>query len=372
MINFKLCLVVLVLLTSTQYTQSNTHPLHKEIMEFISTQPTKTQFKLWHYAFNKEYDINSELGLSKYKTFKDNIKYIKEENAKNAGYTLGLGPFTDLSFEEFEKTHLNFAGKNTPEYSITAEDAKNRRNLGWFDDMVDMEEGNPSTNTVAGDDLTENLRDVSKDWTSTWDRVKNQGNCGSCWAFSVIGNVEAHARINGHPEFNFSEQQMIDCDPVSMGCKGGFTHNSYLYIKNNGLMSESSYPYEEKEGTCRFDKTKVAYKGNFRYCSNTLFLCYKEKIMKMLETGPYSAPLLANKSTQHYSQGDIAPEECLTVNHAVVVVHVNHKKGIIKFRNSWGPEWGENGYGKLKIANHNGLEGCGLLAWAHQPIFPKK
>lgn len=352
--------VFIILLVGSSLSQ-RTYILHEEVMQIISAQPTKIQFKLWHYAFNKSYDLNSEEGLKKYKVFKANLQFIKEENEKNEGYTLGLGPFTDLSWEEFSKVYLTYKGQTyTPE-------EENKRYLSWFDDVVDAEEKEPQSNLHAENDLSDDDDQFeSKNWRSIYKYVKNQNPCGSCWAFGVVGAIEGHALIKGI-NIVLSEQQLVDCSISNSGCDGGTSMNGYKYVKEFGLMSQDDYPYTARDDACKFDATKVKVRTSYRYCSRDGWLCTNKRIKAFLKDGPYSSSLLAGESMQHYRSGSIAPKHCNTINHAVVVVYVDTKRAIVTLRNSWGERWGDGGYGNINSNYHTGMRACGLLEYAYQP-----
>jgi C1A family cysteine protease len=329
-------------------------PLHNEVMDFISAQPVKTQFKLWHYAFNKEYDLNSEVGVAKYATFKKNLQYIKEENNKNQGFTLGLGPFTDISFEEFTKYYL-------PEVPYYEENST--RKLSWFDDMVDLEENKVELKEekVGQDNL------VSPDWTSLYTYVKKQDVCGACWAFCTIGVIEGFIKKLYNQSIILSEQQLVDCSVSNQACKGGHPEKAFKYIREYGLIEEKNYPYKASKNICDYRKKEVKVRSTWSYCSAEGYRCEDEVLIAKLNNGPYASMMMAGETFMHYRYGQIAPERCNKLNHGVVVVNLNLKEGTVRFRNSYGPEWGEGGYGTLKIIEHTGFRGCGLLEFAFQP-----
>lgn len=372
--------LTLILFFAIVCSYTTSHKLHKQVMEHIETQPTKTMFKLWHYAFNRDYDINSEIGLQKYKIFKDNVKFIKEENAKNLGYTLGLGPFTDRTFEDVEKNILTYKPKDLP----APEEIARRRKMSWFDDMVDEEENvvpvpkkNKKNNKKAlktegdrddnNDDFNDEMEFVSKDWTDTWGYVKKQGDCGSCWAFAAIATVEAQAIAKGFTVTKYSEQQLIDCDKISNGCEGGNKEYAFIYIKEFGLMAEEDYKYKEKNQTCKYQGKKVVLETHFDYCSFSYYLCTDKILKEMISKGPYATCVMADKLIVNYSKGRLRAMKCHTCNHAVTVTQLDYAEGIIKFRNSWGEEWGENGNGILYMDTYEGLRGCGMMEWAYIP-----
>lgn len=336
------------------------HPLLNDVLKFISTQPTKTQFKLWHYAFNKQYDINSEEGLLRYKAFKENLNYIKEENNKNQGFTLGLGPFSDLSWEEFSKNYLTYKG---PELNYEEENRK----LGYFDDMVDLEDSNSSEQEDEDNEYDKPEDKVSIDWSYLYNYVKDQSPCGSCWAHAAVGIIEAYALQNNY-DSKFSEQQLVDCNKLNTGCNGGTQSVAFKYLREFGIMKLNDYPYTGRDDPCKFDASKVAYKIlSYKYCSMDAYFCHNKRIMELIKKGPYATAIHAGRSMQHYREGAIAPKECKVLNHAVISVKVDLEEGKIKIRNSWGEDWGVNGYGWIILKEHTGrYRGCGLLEEAFQ------
>lgn len=100
------------------------------------------------------------------------------------------------------------------------------------------------------------------DWRSMMNPIRDQGACGSCWAFAAVGALEGQYAIkNGGTKVAMSEQQMVDCDKQSYGCEGGWSDKALLYVqKTGGIMSRDSYPYKTVQGACRFDLSKVVAK----------------------------------------------------------------------------------------------------------------
>merc|ERR1711964_290581 len=108
---------------------------------------------------------------------------------------------------------------------------------------------------------TADIKDVpdSVDWTTkdVVTPVKNQGSCGSCWAFSTTGSLESAYAIKNKKLVSLSEQQLVDCSKKNQGCGGGLMDLAFAYIKTNGIESEADYKYTGTNGSCKFDKTKV-------------------------------------------------------------------------------------------------------------------
>jgi hypothetical protein len=189
--------------------------------------------------------------------------------------------------------------------------------------------------------------------------IKDQGNCGDCWAFATNANIEGLFFIKNGFIKTFSEQQLLDCDNGNGGCNGGMMDRAYQYIqKAGGLVLDSTYPYTAQKGSCRFNARNVAVKLNGFMSAGTT---NEDKIKQMLFTvGPLAAVLNATP-LQYYSNGIYSPDNSTcpaNVNHGVVVVGYGSENGqnywIVK--NSWGPKWGENGY--FRIARGTGA--CGI------------
>lgn len=358
-------IVILTLLFSGVMSRS----IHQEMMDLIKDKPAKDQFKIWHYATNQKYDLNTELGIAKYKIFKKNLKFITETNAKGLSYTLTLTKFADISQEEFESTYLTRDPK--PEFSeeeLAMLEPVNTKKEISFDEMADNDDylGDDNDN----DDDDDNIDYSKYDYRSFYDYSKDQLTCGSCWAFATTHLIEYFAHAASNKKVILSPQELVDCSENS-GCKGGHFLKTLLWIQTKGIVKEVDYPYKAEEGKCDY-KNKKAYattKGVF-YCDNGFSTrhinrdCSTKDIKKFIKRGPYATAIDGKNGFQFLGDG-IWTQNCFEINHAVVVTHIDFKQEFVSMVNSWGNTFGVNGHGK--IAFKNSIKGCGTFRSAYQP-----
>ncbi|GMT03794.1 hypothetical protein PENTCL1PPCAC_25968, partial [Pristionchus entomophagus] len=199
--------------------------------------------------------------------------------------------------------------------------------------------------------------------------VKNQGSCGSCWAFATVASVETANAIAGNPLVALSEQEMIECDTRNTGCRGGVRSYAMSFVKDNGLVPESTYPYTAKEGEqCHIGNTTKVYIKDWRLLSQS------EDAMAdwLFKTGPITFGMNVTKSMYSYRSGVFRPTEadCSTKSegsHALTLMGYGSERGqdywLVK--NSWGDYWGDGGYFKLA----RGANVCGMANNVVAPMF---
>lgn len=215
------------------------------------------------------------------------------------------------------------------------------------------------------------LYQVSVDWRDNYkvSSVKNQGQCGGCWAFSSVGAVESAWAIKHNTLYNLSEQELIDCSSENHGCEGGSMELAFQYIIENGLCSNLSYPYTATNGQCNNTCKSLVKISNY-----SDIIPNDEQILKYaVQHQPVSVAIQANKrSFQMYQSGIYSDPDCgFELDHGVLLVGYGYDKEydmdywIIK--NSWSKSWGENGYIRIQrnIDDKRGL--CGI---AMDPSFP--
>ena len=293
----------------------------------------KTKFDSYLNEYNKNYEENEY--WKRLDIYKNNLDYIENHNKKNNTYKLGETQFTDISREEFSNMIL-------PKNFDSNCEQINTGHL-FFPNEIDWRDLNAVTS------------------------VKNQGDCGSCWAFSTVEAVEGIRAIKYQLE-SLSEQQLVDCSSQNNGCNGGSMELGFSYVINNGgLCSNKSYPYKAEEQECNID-CKLVANTNITSCSS--IIPNKERILlSYLAKQPISVAIQADTMNfQHYKKGIFDDINCYTgeLDHGVLLVGYDENKLVIK--NSWGPQWGELGYINLaRIGNGPGI--CGVLSMPSFPSF---
>ena len=209
-----------------------------------------------------------------------------------------------------------------------------------------------------------------QDWTGkAVTDVKNQAQCGSCWAFSATGGAEgAYAIANGTIK-SFSEQQLVDCAGGSygnQGCNGGLMDQAFDYMKDNGIQLESSYQYTARDGTCRADPSLMAFKID---SYTDVPQDDNSELIKAIYAAPVSVAIAVDFYFQAYTGGIYNHWSCGTgLDHGVLAVGYGSDNGqdFYKVKNSWGTSWGEEGY--IRFARKDsGVGMCGITRQASYP-----
>jgi len=291
------------------------------------------------------YSSEAEEALRK-QIFYQNVAKVEEHNSKyelgEETFTMGINHFADMLESEVKSMMNGFRASDKAEAdAIFVADA----NVS-LPDTVDWRDKGLVT------------------------EVKNQGQCGSCWAFSTTGSLEGqHAKKNG-TLVSLSEQQLVDCslDYGNNGCSGGLMSFAFNYIKDaGGMESEEDYPYTAEDGYCEFRKSRaVASLNGFVRIPRADEDALKQAVATI---GPISVAIDASQSSFHlYSSGVYYEKDCssTSLDHGVLVVGYGTDNGndywLVK--NSWAASWGLDGY--IKMAR-NRDDNCGIATQASYP-----
>jgi xylem cysteine proteinase len=365
--------------------------IRRSILSSFQDKPKKEIFKVFHFIFEKNYDLNTEEGIKRYRIFKNNLKLIETHNAKNYSYQLGITEFSDLTREEFKKAYLNkiyikdvsqitekfLKFENQEIFKMMNEDIIQDK-----DEVLLMKKHSQSVNYVYDNSYNKNNDNSEKikiDWTSKLNPPVSQSICKSCWAFAAIGAIEGNYNIAfGHSE-RFSVQELIDCEKNSLGCDGGFPNLALEYVKNNGIASYKDYPYTSyfgKKDTCKassFERNRIV--ESIEECPYPT--CTKTQLNSMLQKGPLVVYIDGDGESeaatifQHYTGGILENLDCKEVNHALIMVGKDYDSvgEYIIGRNSWGNSWGENGNFRIRSREEGGT--CFMEKWAALPKIKK-
>lgn len=307
----------------------------------ISVDEIKQQFSAFKTNHSVVYADEKE-EAKRFEIFAKNLEFIKNHNEKaNNGehsFWLGVNKFADLTYEEFAARYLNYRGAEKKPAPLL-------HNSAYFGDLptsVDWRE----KGAVTG--------------------VKDQGSCGSCWAFSAVAGIEGANFLKNGKLVSLSEQNLVDCakDDVDQGCNGGLMDHAFTYVINNkGIDTESSYPYKGADGSCAFKSSDVG-------ATISSFVDVESGNEKALATAvalqPVSVAIDASIFLQLYFGGvfDIGllcSSSADKLNHGVTAVgYGTGSKDFWIIKNSWGAGWGEKGY--FRMARGKNL--CGVATQA--------
>jgi len=314
---------------------------------FLNDADEWKQFNDFQERFSKRYDTLEEME-TRFQIFRTNLRNIIIHNLdRTQNFTMGVNQFTDLTPQEFKDQYIGGLKTEVGSYGCKS--------------FSSGGSGLPS----------------SVDWRNKGvvNPVRDQGQCGSCWAFATTANAESVWAISTGKLLDLSEEFLVDCASgpgyYNMGCNGGQPDSAFKYMINNGQCTEASYPY--KAGV-----TKTA--GTCQKCTSagvSFSSCYdvtpKDQVALAAAVSKHPVAIAIEADTryfQSYSGGILDSTSCGTsLDHAVEIIGYGSENGVDYWnvRNSWGSSWGESGYVRIKkTSSTNDIGICGVAA---EPSF---
>jgi cathepsin F len=293
-------------------------------------------FEEFAAAMGRIYE-SAEQRQHRFSVFVENLGNIAKMQVLDEGATYShKTPFADWTVEEFQarntlKPHLHDAS------------------------MLVQDEVHNTSNLPA-----------AVDWVAKGavNEVKNQGSCGSCWAFSTVANIEGVNFVKTQKLVSLSEQELVDCDHTGpdgdQGCQGGLPSNAFKFLlaKGTGLEPESKYPYsgKDKQSCVAAKSDEIVFISSWKQIASD----EDQMAAALVSYGPLSIGINAGPM-QWYMGGIANPFAILcnpkSIDHGVAIVgYGSEPKNYWTIRNSWGPTWGEKGYYRIV----RGVNKCGL------------
>ena len=311
--------------------------------EFVFKAPSEEKLKELYAGWKQQYNVTfggPEDGV-RYKAFTDTYLTVAKTNARNLTYKLGLNEYSAMTNEEFSSIKLGFGSQ----------------------DLKAVNAPKATTTKLP----TKQLRAGGIDWVGKGavTAVKNQGSCGSCWAFSAVAALEGLAAIKGKKQ-EFSEQELVDCSRNygNNGCRGGLMTSAFKYVKDKGISARSAYPYKGVDGQCKSTSgSKFKISGWVNVPANSA-----AQLKAALDRQPVSVAVQADSNVfRNYKSGVLTGGACGTnLNHGVTAVgYSTSGTPYYRVKNSWGTSWGEQGFIRIGISDGAGV--CGIHKSASYP-----
>lgn len=337
-----------------------------DVEEVSSLTTAMPMFVSWSETHAKQYTTQEEF-VERAKIWKKNHERIESHNNRSPmpSYTLGHNEYSDMTEDEFAR-HFKL-GKYSNPVKLEKEGAQNLIN-GHAEVKV--------ARHLNEDHLPLQLPDYVN-WIAMGGvtPVKNQGACGSCWAFSTTGALEGAKYVKTGELVALSEQNLLDCDHKDLGCSGGLMDNAFKFDeKSGGLCSEADYPYEAVQGKVCNPMNCTDVPGSEVETFYDVPPADEKSLLAAIASQPISVAIQADQfAFQFYKGGVLTDDSCGdNLDHGVLAVgygsDLDTNEPYFLVKNSWGETWGEEGYIRLS-RNSKGENGmCGILKMASYPV----
>ncbi|KAM4036764.1 cathepsin S-like [Anomaloglossus baeobatrachus] len=284
------------------------------------------EWSTWKTKYNKKYSSTRE-ELYRRKIWEDTWHKVQEHNKLadegRSTYWKGMNHFADISPEEVKRRSCLMSNRHDTQAPTMSYGLRE-----GLPDHVDWRESKCVTD------------------------AKDQGMCGSCWAFATVGVVESRLCIKNHNLMTLSEQQLVDCDSGDGACCGGLPIPALSYVTKNGVMKSQDYEYEERQQACKFDEDKAISLNVTKYYN----LPDEDSMVTAVALeGPVVVGFGVTHDFMTYTHGIFDGECAQSANHAIIAMGYGTETDedgeeqpywIIK--NSWSEAWGEKGFAKVK------------------------
>ncbi|AYN44975.1 cathepsin [Alphabaculovirus alterspexiguae] len=324
--------LIILLLCSVALMRQNNVTAEKPTSVLYNINSAPLYFEKFISQYNKQYKSDDEKRY-RYNIFRHNIETINKKNSRNDSAVYKINRFADMTKNEIVLRHTGLSSG----------------------EML----GANFCETIVVDGPAQRQRPASFDWRTLnkVTSVKDQGMCGACWAFAGLAALESQYAIKYDRLIDLSEQQLVDCDFVDMGCDGGLIHTAYEQLMHlGGVEQEFDYPYKAERQPCALKPHKFA--AGVRNCYRYVLL-NEERVEDLLRyVGPIAIAVDAVDLTEYYG-GIVSFCENNGLNHAVLLVGYGVENNVPYWiiKNSWGSDYGEDGYVRVR----RGVNSCGMI-----------
>eukprot|EP00929_Paragymnodinium_shiwhaense_P081684 TRINITY_DN42810_c0_g1_i1.p1 TRINITY_DN42810_c0_g1~~TRINITY_DN42810_c0_g1_i1.p1 ORF type:complete len:349 (+),score=48.60 TRINITY_DN42810_c0_g1_i1:57-1103(+) len=308
------------------------------------------QFQDFRNVYGKVYSDDVTLS-ERLEVFARNVDFIDSfnRNSTAGGLRLGVNQFADLTAAEFKKQYLSSLQLSPPPGAKNVNIAFEAPPDVFLPDSIDWRKKGAVT------------------------PVKDQKNCGACWAFSTTGAIEGAWKLAGNPLVSLSEQELVDCSAGwKGGCAGGEPSSAFEWVQKNGICSNQSYPWTSFQDECH---------NQFSPCQSILTIQGYTRLPESNENAlkaavaqrPVSVEIEADTDLFRFYKSGVLKGQCGTsLDHAVLAVGYGTDAGqdywLVK--NSWNDSWGEQGYVRLARTSSAASPGeCGIAMHAMFPVI---